>query len=123
MRENARVCIKVLDNRGWSVLMDVGISEKWKYREVCAIVTNLGGNYFSTHYHLGSKKFETAEEEQFLYGDMTDINYLVPPPSAVCYFFHFIEVTIPIIVMRNSSEFDSNAIFQLITFVLVLSIC
>ena len=56
------------------------------YKYVRSIVINVGGNYFSTHYHLGSKKFETAEEEQFLYGDMADVNYLVPPPSAVCYF-------------------------------------
>lgn len=43
----------------------------------------IGGDYFSSHYHLGPRKFETAEDEQFLFGEMNNLNFLSSPPTAV----------------------------------------
>lgn len=42
-----------------------------------------GGNYFSAHYHLGHKKFQSAEPEVFLFGELSDINFLGSKPAAV----------------------------------------
>ena len=43
----------------------------------------VGLNYFTSHYYLGSKKFETADTENFLYGDLPDINYMTNIPCPV----------------------------------------
>ena len=42
-----------------------------------------GSDYFTSHYHLGSKKFETADSEKFLFGDISDVNYLTQAPAPV----------------------------------------
>ena len=42
-----------------------------------------GGNYFSMHYHLGHKKFQSAEPEVFLFGELSDINFLGSKPAPV----------------------------------------
>ncbi len=39
--------------------------------------------YFSSHYYLGHRKFETGEPELFLFGDLQDLNYLSPKPVKV----------------------------------------
>lgn len=39
--------------------------------------------YFSSHYYLGHRKFETGEPEVFLFGDLQDLNYLPPKPVKV----------------------------------------
>lgn len=44
-----------------------------------------GGDYFTSHYHLGSKKFETADPEKFLFGDISDVNYLTQSPAPFPY--------------------------------------
>lgn len=36
--------------------------------------------YFSSHYYLGHRRFETGEPELFLFGDLQDLNYLPPKP-------------------------------------------
>ena len=41
------------------------------------------GSYFSTHYHLGHRKFETGEPELFLFGELKDINFLNSKPVSV----------------------------------------
>lgn len=35
-----------------------------------------GGLYFSNHYYLGHRKFDTGEPEVFLFGELQDLNYL-----------------------------------------------
>ena len=54
------------------------------------LVAFVGGDYFSSHYHLGPRKFETAESEQFLFGEMADLNFLTAPPTAVRSEMHMI---------------------------------
>jgi hypothetical protein len=39
-----------------------------------------GGNYFSSHFRLGHRKYETGDPEYFLFGDMSDINFLNKKP-------------------------------------------
>ena len=41
------------------------------------------GSYFSTHYYLGHRKFETGEPELFLFGETNDINFLNRKPISV----------------------------------------
>ena len=41
--------------------------------------------YFSSHYYLGHRKFESGEPELFLFGDLPDLNYLPPKPATVSY--------------------------------------
>ena len=41
------------------------------------------GSYFSTHYHLGHRKFETGEPELFLFGELNDVNFLNRKPVSV----------------------------------------
>jgi len=48
-----------------------------------SVLTVLGGVYFSNHYYLGHKKFDTGEPEVFLFGDLQDINYLPVKPIKV----------------------------------------
>jgi hypothetical protein len=40
-------------------------------------------NYFSSHFHLGYRKFEAGEPEVFLFGELNDINFLPSKPVAV----------------------------------------
>ena len=35
------------------------------------------------HYHLGHKKFQSTEPEVFLFGELSDINFLGSKPTAV----------------------------------------
>ena len=42
-----------------------------------------GLSYFSSHYHLGHRKFETGDPEVFLFGELNDINFLNSKPVAV----------------------------------------
>ncbi|XP_019849223.1 PREDICTED: E3 ubiquitin-protein ligase MGRN1-like [Amphimedon queenslandica] len=44
-----------------------------------------GQQYFSNHYHLGSRKFETGDPEHFLFSDLSDVNYMTSPPGAFPY--------------------------------------
>ena len=41
------------------------------------------GSFFSTHYHLGHRKFETGDPELFLFGELSDINFLNRKPVSV----------------------------------------
>ena len=45
--------------------------------------STIGLSYFTSHYYLGSKKFETADPERFLYGELSDVNYLTCVPCPV----------------------------------------
>lgn len=48
---------------------------------VCVVM--IDSTYFSSHYYLGHRKFETGDPEVFLFGDMMDLNYLPPKPVKV----------------------------------------
>ena len=51
---------------------------------VCLIISSITeGSYFSTHYYLGHRKFETGEPELFLFGETNDINFLNRKPISV----------------------------------------
>ena len=88
----------ILSNRVGTVVPETGVSRNHPYvypvrdgRQVCLlygqrlsiVLCFTGGDYFSTHYHLGPRKFETAEEQQFLFGEMSNLNFLTSPPTAV----------------------------------------
>lgn len=47
------------------------------------MIHHSGDKYFSTHYHLGARKFETADDEQFLFGELSDLNLMSACPTAV----------------------------------------
>ena len=40
-------------------------------------VVLIDSTYFSSHYYLGHRKFETGDPEVLLFGDMMDLNYLL----------------------------------------------
>ena len=44
----------------------------------CTPIT--GGNFFSSHFRLGHRRYETGDPEYFLFGEMTDINHLATRP-------------------------------------------
>lgn len=44
---------------------------------------HVGGDYFTTYFHLGTRKFDATKPDSFLFGDLSDINYLAHVPSAV----------------------------------------
>ena len=39
--------------------------------------------YFASQYYLGHRRFETGDPELFLFGELTDLNYLPDQPVAV----------------------------------------
>jgi E3 ubiquitin-protein ligase MGRN1 len=39
-----------------------------------------GGNFFSSHFRLGHRRYETGDPEYFLFGDLTDLNFLGTRP-------------------------------------------
>ena len=47
------------------------------------ILSTAEGSYFSSHYHLGHRKFESGEPELFLFGELNDINFLNTKPVSV----------------------------------------
>ena len=51
----------------------------------CSLLLNVdeGGLYFSNHYYLGHRKFDTGEPEVFLFGDLQDLNYFPSKPVKV----------------------------------------
>lgn len=48
--------------------------------------------FFSSHFYLGHRKFETGEPELFLFGDLQDINYLPAKPVKVNLVYKFCSV-------------------------------
>ncbi len=42
-----------------------------------------GGNYFSSHFNLGYRRFPSGEPEVFLFGELNDLNFLNTRPIAV----------------------------------------
>ena len=47
------------------------------------VYIHVGGDYFTTYFHLGTRKFDATKPDTFLFGDLPDINYLTHVPSAV----------------------------------------
>lgn len=43
------------------------------------------GKYFSSHYFMGGERFKTMNEECFLFGDNSDLNYLTNKPTTFPY--------------------------------------